>query len=189
MTKVLIISSSYRKDSNSAALAAKVGEGAKISGHEVELIDISRLEIRPCRGCESCIQPKAKSCVTQDDMQALYPKIREADVLILASPIYWFTMCGQLKQFIDRCYAVAVPPEHIGTSPFAEKKIGAIFVYGDEDPLVSGCVNAVRTVEDICRYTGAEWLGALYGSAYGVGEIRENGEIMEKALSYGLAFT
>lgn len=189
MGKVLIISSSYRKNSNSAALAAKVAEGAKASGHEVNLVDISHMEIKPCRACESCLQPKAKGCVVKDDMQNLFPMIREADILILTSPIYWFNMCGQLKQFIDRCYSVAVAPEHVGPSPFAQKKIGAIFVYGDEDPFASGCVNAIRSMEDICRYTGADWLGALYGSAYGAGEIQEKTDLMEKAMAYGLALT
>lgn len=189
MGKVLIVSSSYRKDSNSAALAATVAEGAKSNGHQVDFVDISHMEIRPCRGCDSCLKPKAKGCVVKDDMQNLYPLIREADILILASPIYWFTMGGQLKQFIDRCYSVAVPPEHVGPSPFAAKKIGAVFVYGDEDPLMSGCVNAVRAMEDICRYTGSGWLGALYGSAYGAGEIRGKKDLMEKALAYGLALT
>lgn len=185
MAHVLIVNSSLRKKSNSNELSARVAEGARNSGHQVSVIDISRKHIKPCHACESCLKPGAKGCVVKDDMQEFYPLIREANCLIFVSPIYWFTMGGQIKQFIDRCYAVAVPPGHEGPSPFAQKKLGAVLVYGDEDPFASGCVNAIRTFQDISAYTGAEWAGCLYGSAYEEGEANQNAELLEKALRFG----
>ena len=185
MAKVLIVNSSFRKNSNSSELGLRVAEGARNKGHEVTVIDISRLRIEPCRGCEGCHQPKSKGCVVKDDMQPLFPLVREADVIIYASPVYWFNLCGQIKQFIDRCYSVAVQPEHKEPSPFATKKLGLVMAYGDEDPFNSGCVNALRSVQDTCLFTGATWAGAVYGSATDPGEIKSNAALMEKAVKFG----
>lgn len=185
MASVLVVNSSFRKNSNSTELGKQVAQGAQNAGHDVVSIDISRKQIGPCRGCDACLQPGASGCVNKDDMQEFYPLIRKADTIIFVSPIYWFNMGGQIKQFIDRCYSVAVSPGHQGPSPFAVKKLGAVFVYGGEDPFDSGCVNAIRTLQDICHYTGAAWAGAMYGSAYGPGEAGQNAALMKKALDYG----
>ena len=187
MAKVLIVNSSYRENSNSSELGLCVAEGARKAGHEVTVIDIGRMRIEPCRGCEACLQPKSKGCVVRDDMQSLYPLVREADVIIYASPVYWFNMGGQIKQFIDRCFSVAVLPGYQEPGPFAAKKLGAVLAYGGEDPFDSGCVNALRCFQDICAYTGAEWAGAVYGSASEEGGIRENTALLEEAEAYGEA--
>lgn len=184
MSKVLIVSGSARRNSNTRILAEATAEGARLRNHEVSLVEIGAMSIGPCRGCEACHQPKSGGCVVDDDMRQLYPKVTEADILIFASPIYWFNMCGQIKQFLDRLYAVAV-----GTgadeSPLAAKKIGAIFVYGDVDPVKSGCINAIRCFQDICAYSGATWLPAIYGSAMEGGEIGSNTELIARAKVYG----
>lgn len=188
MAKVLIVNGSGRPDSNTRLLAARVAAGAHEKDHAVETVDIGSMDIKPCRGCEACISPAAGGggCVVQDDMRALYPMVKAADVIILSSPVYWFNLCGQIKQFIDRCFAVAADRGPDGRSPFAAKKIGAVLVYGDTDPFNSGCVNALRCLQDICSYTGAAWAGAVYGSAYGEGEIADNALLMEQAKEYGL---
>ena len=185
MANVLIVNSSYRKDSNSSELGLRVAEGARKKGHEVKVVDISHLRIEPCRGCEACLQPNSKGCVTNDDMQGLYPLVREADIIIYASPVYWFNLCGQIKQFIDRCYSVAIQPEHKEPSLFATKKLGLVMAYGDDDAFTSGCVNALRSVQDTCLFTGAAWAGAVYGSATDPGEIKNNAALMEKAVKFG----
>ena len=186
MSKVLIINSSARKKSNSNALSEQVALGAREKGHDVTVLDISRMNIASCKGCEGCHQPKSKGCVQKDDMQRCYPHVCEADVILFTSPIYWFTLCGQIKQFIDRCYAVGVSTE---TSPsaFENKKIGGIFAYGDDDPFASGCVNAIRALQDTCSFLKVEWAGALYGSGYNAGEIANNAGLMQKAREYGAA--
>lgn len=185
MAKVLIIASSWRKNSNSTGLAKQVAKGAKSIKHDVHFMDVSRLNIGPCRGCEGCHQPKSKGCVVKDDMQALYPRFNEADVVIFASPIYWFNLGGQIKQFIDRLYAVALPEIGDAPSPLRGKKLGAVLVYGGDDPFDSGCVNAIRSIQDICQYTSAAWAGALYASAMEPGACADNDALMRKALEYG----
>ncbi|MDL2314143.1 flavodoxin family protein [Desulfovibrio sp. OttesenSCG-928-C14] len=184
MAKVLIVKSSHRKGSNSSLLAGKVAEGARAAGHEVQVVDISRMRIEPCRGCDAC-RKGGKGCVVQDEMQPLYPLVREAEVIIYASPIYWFNMCGQLKQFIDRCYAVAAGAEPGAPSPFASKKLGAVLAFGDDDPYLSGGVNALRSFQDTAAYCGADWAGAVYGAAYDENELAGNAALLEQAFEYG----
>ena len=185
MSKILIINSSCRPKSNSSILSSYVAKGAKESGHTVESIEIGSLQIAPCRGCLGCMKPESNFCVIKDDMHQFYKQIVQADVLIFCSPIYWFNLGGQLKQFIDRCYAVALSPKL--KQPFASKKIGAVLTYGDSDPLNSGCVNAVYSFQDICTYTKATWLGAVYGSAYQEGEIINNETLLASAKNFGKA--
>ncbi len=120
MSKILIINSSCRPKSNSSILSSYVAKGAKESGHTVESIEIGSLQIAPCRGCLGCMKPESNFCVIKDDMHQFYKQIVQADVLIFCSPIYWFNLGGQLKQFIDRCYAVALSPKL--KQPFASKK-------------------------------------------------------------------
>lgn len=185
MGTVLVINASCRAKSNSSALGLQIAKGAEKAGHTVTVAEIGRLRIEPCRGCMHCLKPNVPSCIIKDDMQQFYPLLREAEAIVFASPVYWFTMCGQTKQFLDRCFAVAVNPSG-GASPFAGKKIAAAFAYGDTDVLRSGCVNAVRTFQDICAFTGAEWLGAVYGTADGPGEMMENAALLKEAEELGL---
>ena len=186
MGSVLVINASCRAKSNSGALGLHIAKGAEKTGHTATVAEIGRLRIEPCRGCLHCLKPTVASCVVKDDMQQFYPLLREADALVFASPVYWFTMCGQTKQFLDRCFAVAVDPDPDGKSLFAGKKIAAAFAYGDSDVFRSGCVNAIRAFQDICAYTGAEWLGAVYGTADGPGEMLENTELLRAAEELGM---
>ncbi len=182
---VLFVNSSLRKNSNSSLLSAQAAAGAAAAGHTVESIDIGKLRISPCLGCTLCLRPGSDYCVTRDDMHPLYPRIAKAEALILVSPIYWFNLCGQLKQFIDRCFAIAANPDPQGKSPFAGKKIGAVLTYGAEDPFDSGAVNALRCIQDICTYTGAIWAGAVYGCANAEGETAGNAALTAKAREFG----
>ena len=127
-------------------------------------------------------------------MQSLYPKIREADALVVASPIYWFTYSGQTKLFIDRCYALIFIREIEGEdgpifkmeTDLSGKKIGIVLVYGDRDPYISGAVNAIRTFQDMFRYVGSEIAGLVYGSAVTAGVVSKNKEFMKQAYDLGV---
>ncbi len=97
---VLIISSSARKGGNSDSLCDAYAEGAKSAGHDVEKVRLSTLHIEPCLGCYAC--EKSGQCAQHDDMAVLLPKLKAADVIVLASPVYFYTLCGRMKNFIDR---------------------------------------------------------------------------------------
>lgn len=100
MKKVLIISSSLRLRSNSETLADEFARGAADAGNEVEKITLRDKEIRFCKGCLAC--QKTLRCVIDDDAPAIVEKMREADVIAFATPIYYYEMCGQLKTLLDR---------------------------------------------------------------------------------------
>ena len=100
MKKVLIISTSPRKKSNSEALAKAFSKGAQEAGHETELISLRGKTVNFCRGCFVC-QEKLR-CVIRDDADEICQKALNADVLAFATPIYYYEMSGQLKTLLDR---------------------------------------------------------------------------------------
>ena len=100
---VLVISSSPRKKGNSDVLCDEFVKGATDAGHQVEKIFLREKNIHYCTGCGVCYNQK--KCSQKDDMAGLLDKMVAADVIVMASPIYFYTMCGQLKTFIDRCCA------------------------------------------------------------------------------------
>lgn len=191
--KVLIIEGSPRKNGNSSTLAKEVARGAKEKGAEVESIYLQSLKISPCIACDACQEAKEKDCIIEDDMKALYPKVREADALVFASPVYWFTYSAQTKLFIDRCYALIFVQQIEGDNgptfkmetDLSGKKIGVVLTYGDRDPYISGAVNAIRIFQDMFRYVGSDVVGLVYGSAVSAGEVSKNKELMKQAYDLG----
>ncbi len=181
--KILLVMGSPRKEGNSATLAKQVAGGAEATGAEVEDFYLHGMNIQPCTACDECREETGKGCVIDDDMQTLYPKLRRADAVVIASPIYWFTVSAQTKLFMDRWYAFGGPQEEYAA--LAAKRIGIVLTYGDLDPFVSGAVNALRTFQDAFDYVGAEIVGMVYGSASEAGEIQKNRDLMEKAYELG----
>ena len=100
MKEVLVITTSMRKNGNSEALADEFLRGAKEAGHETEKITLQDKKIGFCRGCLAC--QKIGSCVIDDDANEIVEKMREAEVLVFATPIYYYEMCGQMKTMLDR---------------------------------------------------------------------------------------
>ena len=179
--KIVIVLGSPRKQGNSATLAEQVAAGAEATGGEVESFYLHGMDIRACTACDVCRQETAKDCVIDDDMQSLYPKLRQADAVVIASPIYWCTVSAQTKLFLDRCYALGGPEG----DDLAGKRIGIVLTYADPDPFCSGAVNALRTFQDGFNYIGADIVGMIYGRAWKAGEIRNDQSLMEKAYRLG----
>lgn len=103
--KILLLSASPRKGGNSDLLCDEFMRGARDAGHEVEKIRLSKMKINYCIGCCTCISNQG-SCVQQDDMIEIREKVLAADVMVLASPVYFHSINGQMKTFIDRMCAV-----------------------------------------------------------------------------------
>lgn len=97
---VLIISTSLRKNSNSNALADAFMDGAKEAGNKVEKVSLAGKTINFCKGCLAC--QKTQQCVINDDAAAIAEKMLHADVLVFATPIYYYEMSGQMKTLLDR---------------------------------------------------------------------------------------
>jgi multimeric flavodoxin WrbA len=99
--KVLAISASPRKEGNSDVLCDRFLEGAKESGHDTEKIWLGEKNISPCISCYGCTE--TKTCVKKDDMSEILPKLIDADIIVLATPVYFYCMDAQMKMMIDRC--------------------------------------------------------------------------------------
>jgi multimeric flavodoxin WrbA len=179
---VLIVNGSPRKRGNSQALAREAGAGARAAGAKTESVVLHGLDLRPCNACDAC-RRKAGRCVIDDDMQRLYPRLRAADAVVMAGPVYWFTVSAQTKLFMDRWYAFGGDPE--GYRLFARKRFGILLTFADADPFRSGAVNALRMFQDALGYLGAEIAGMVYGSAWKAGEIRANAAVMQQAFELG----
>lgn len=103
--KVLIISASPRKNGNSDLLCDEFAKGASDYGNEVEKIFLADKKINYCIGCGLCSRNDYSGCSQKDDMEELVEKMIAADVIVMASPVYFYTINAQMKTFIDRCCA------------------------------------------------------------------------------------
>jgi multimeric flavodoxin WrbA len=108
--KILILLGSPREDGNSTRLAFAFADGASAAGHTVQAIHVPALRIRPCDGCDQCWQPATVPCIIRDDMDSVYPLLREADVLVWATPLHFFCWSAPLKTLLDRLYCLS--PSH-----------------------------------------------------------------------------
>ncbi|MBP5274991.1 MAG: flavodoxin family protein [Abditibacteriota bacterium] len=107
--KVLILNGSPRQKGNTAAMCAAFKEGAEAAGHSVEIMNVGRMDIKGCRACEYCHGKGNGECALKDDMQKIYPLLREAEFVVLASPVYYFAPSAQLQAAVQRFYALMRP--------------------------------------------------------------------------------
>lgn len=98
---------SPRKKGNTSALVEAFAEGAREAGNQVETFFLGGMDIHGCKGCFGGGKDASSPCVQKDDMERIYPAYCEADVVVLASPLYYWTVSGQLKCAFDRLFAVA----------------------------------------------------------------------------------
>lgn len=105
--KIVILNGSPRKSGNTAALTAAFARGAQEAGNTVTEFFLGGMNIHGCRGCFDGGKDPDSPCVRKDDMEQIYPAYRQADVVVLATPLYYWTISGQLKTAFDRLFAVA----------------------------------------------------------------------------------
>ena len=103
----ILVDSNGRPHGNTAQLADSFACGAKAAGHQVEIISLLQTKVEPCLGCNAC--KRGKPCVQQDGFAGLVPKIHGADLLVLASPLYYWTISARTKAFIERLYSISIP--------------------------------------------------------------------------------
>lgn len=106
---ILVLNGSPRTNGNTKKMINAFKEGAINSGNKVDILDVCHRNIRGCLACEHCHTSGKGRCIQKDDMQFIYQLLDKADCLIIASPIYYHGITGQLKCVIDRLYAVAYP--------------------------------------------------------------------------------
>ncbi len=107
MSSILILNGSPRPHGNTSMLCDAFARGAAAAGHNVTRFDLGKMRIHGCLGCMKGGADAASPCVQKDDMQRVYPAYREADLVVLASPMYYWSVSAQLKTAFDRLFAVA----------------------------------------------------------------------------------
>ena len=107
--KILVLNGSPRPQGDTAKMVAVFRETAKSAGHDVAIINVCRKNIKGCLACEYCHTKAFRQCVQKDDMQKIYPALDEAEMIVLASPIYYHGLSGQLQCVINRIYAQGYP--------------------------------------------------------------------------------
>ena len=103
--KILIIKGGGRPNGNTAQLIDSFAKGAEEAGHNIEIISLMKNEVKGCLGCNACRY--GKPCVQKDSFNELVPKIKVADCLVFASPLYFWTVSARIKAFIERFYCIA----------------------------------------------------------------------------------
>jgi len=178
--QILILKASPREKGNSATLADRLAAGATAAGAQVESIYLHGLDIRACDACDLCQEP-GSGCVIEDEMQPLYPKLAQADAIVLASPIYWFTFSAQLKLCMDRWYAFTSSRyQELQAKPF-----GIILTYGDTDLYTSGAINAIHTYESMARFLHGELAGIVHASLDEADEAGQSPALLDQAYQLG----
>ena len=104
--KIVILNGSPRKKGNTSALVRAFTEGAESAGHTVTEFFLDGMSIHGCKGCFGGHSSRECPCVQKDDMAQIYPAVRDCDVVVLATPLYYWNMSGQLRTAIDRLFAL-----------------------------------------------------------------------------------
>ena len=167
---ILVLAGSPRIQGNSDMLADAFIEGARINGNVVNKINVARYKINGCVDCQYCFTHEGK-CVHRDGMDEIYPLLEAADVLVFATPIYFFGFSSQLKSVIDRFYAKALVGHHVSQcallavgADLAETRVfepivatyKAIAGYLKWEDLGIVTVDGVTAKGEVCRTDGLE---------------------------------
>lgn len=168
--KIAVVHCSPRKGGNSSKLADEFIRGAEEAGNEVTRMDVGRANIHGCLACEYCFTHDGQ-CVQQDDMQQFYPALREAEVLVYATPMYFYNLPGQMRCFEDRTFC------QIG-KPFNVKQTALLMCFEDKDMSTSDA--AVGTFRQCAGYCKREIIGeVLVNNCYEKGAIDGNPGLQE----------
>ncbi len=120
MSKIIVLNGSPRKGGNTDTLVKSFVNGAK-DNNEVEVVSVTDYRVNPCIGCNTCFTREGNLCFQKDDMTKIYEKLKNADIIVVASPVYFYGISSQLKAVIDRLHTPM-------RNSFKVKKLGLILV-------------------------------------------------------------
>lgn len=174
MSKILILTGSPRRNGNTDRLAQSFAKGAEES-NQVEIVSVCDYKVNPCIGCNSCFSREGNRCFQNDDMTAIYEKLSQADILIIASPVYFYGISSQLKAIIDRLHTPL-------RNSFNIKKLGLILVGAATLPeLFDAIITQYKLVLNFFKLEDAG--SVLVRGAKEKGEVSE--EDLKKAFELG----
>ena len=178
--KVIGFVGSPRKGGNTETLVAEVLRGAASVGAETEQVSLAKARISPCRACDGC--RRGKRCQLEDEMQPLYDKLLEADVIVLGTPIYFWGPSAQAKAFVDRWYAM---DQEGVREKLAGKRFLLVCAFADSNlTTASATVSMMRTATE---YLGMEFHEPLLAAnCWEKGDAAANSALMRKAFELGV---
>ncbi|MBT3319437.1 MAG: flavodoxin family protein [Clostridia bacterium] len=175
--KILSIQGSPRKNKNTSALLSEYLRGAQQNADVYnETVYLQPMDIKPCTGCDAC-KTTLDTCIIEDEMLPLYDKVKTADVLVFATPIYWWHMSAQLKTFLDRMYALDFE------TGFPGKRFVLLMTYGGEDPN-TGAQILEKSMQEIMEYLQMQ-IACIYGVCTGTTPMKDNPKALDKAYELG----
>lgn len=163
--KVLIVSGSPRKDGNSDLLCDAFMKGAKESGNDVQKIFLRDKKVAPCNACYYCRDTGNGKCAIKDDMAEILDKMQAADVIVLSSPVYFYSIDAQMKALIDRCVA--------RWRDIPDKEFYYIMTAAEDSSTVMDCTLECFRGFAVCLDNAVE-KGVIYGKG-----VYEKGEILD----------
>ncbi len=146
--KIAVFNGSPRKE-NTAAMIDAFCEGAKEAGHEVEVYHVGKMKIAGCLGCGYCHTKGEGNCIQKDDLEKIMPAYKEADMIVFASPIYYFTMTAQMEAAIQRVFCIGKP---------AKAKKAALLLSSGSPGVYDA---AIAQFKAYTGYTGIEAAGVI----------------------------
>ena len=152
--KIIVLNGAPRKNGNTAKLVEAFVDGAKSSGNQAVVFYLDGMDIRSCKGCLHAGRDSKSPCSQKDDMDKIYAEFEAADVVVFASPVYFWTITGPLKTAADRLYAEL---ECLGYGGFPKKSVLLMTAHGGD---YSQAVTWYRTYERNLRWKN---LGEVLG--------------------------
>ena len=169
--KILCVLGSPRREGNSATIARRFIDTAKSLGAEVQVYELNRMNYRGCQGCGSC-KTKTDKCATRDDLTQVLEAVPEADVILIASPVYYQEVPGQVKCFLDRLYSF-MPPNYLQTGAASRVPAGkkVVFITTQGAPETAMAELATRYSNMFKRVLGAGEVRTLRAGGVGGGGV------------------
>ncbi|ATW26544.1 flavodoxin family protein [Candidatus Formimonas warabiya] len=177
---ILAVQGSPKRNGNTAALLHHFLKAMEEDKNvKIEQIYLASKNIKPCMGCGKC-KKASQGCVMKDDMREIYSSLLAADVLVLASPIYWFNVTAQTKPFLDRIYGL---PDY--ENVLQGKKFVLLMTYFDPDPNIGARITT-DMMKEACAYVKMDFAKVL-GVCTGTVSVQENFPAQAEAYHLGKA--
>lgn len=175
MKKIMILNGSPRAKGNTAALIDSFTKGAESAGHKVVRFDLQKMNIHGCLGCCGGGKDFDSPCVQKDDMLKIYPAYRECNIVVLASPMYYWSVTGQLKCAFDRLFAVAECNED-----YANPEKDCIMLMAAEGESDDNFAPVVNYYESLLKHMKWNNLGMIKaGGVFAIGDIKGHKALQE----------
>lgn len=169
--KILVLNGSPRMNGNTRELIKRLTKGAEEAGHTVTCFDLQKMDIHGCLGCCKGGKDPANPCIQKDDMGKIYPVYQKADVVVLASPMYYWGISGQLKCAFDRLFAVAELDPY-----YANPQKECVLLMAAEGDTEDNFAPVRAFYEGLASHLGWKNLGIVYA-----GGNMDPGAILEKS--------